>query len=214
MGLGAITPNFIPRQIQNVEAQETAAEAVSQRAVQEIVQDLKEVLSAVRDANLDLKEEVTAGVTKRQLSNTKDEGLHGTIAEQKQQALQRTQEMARQEQMQFGKQNQNSEAIKEEMAAFLATDEVDRKTKAKKTKFEERLEKLARLKDVIDVNQLSGEDKQVVEEFLGNLNTIQNKRGELKRLESQEVYYEELLEKKKEQDERDRQRQQAQEKKD
>jgi hypothetical protein len=81
-----------------------------------------------------------------------------------------------------------------QMASVLADEQVDRKKRKKrKTKFEEKLEELQKLKGTFDLAGLSPQDKQIVEEFLNNLDRIKQQKGQLEQLEKREDYYLEIL---------------------
>lgn len=87
----------------------------------------------------------------------------------------------------------------DEAAAFAGTvsGQTEVEKKKKKKKFEEKLALLAQLEGKIDLSQLSPEEKEIVEQFFQNLNTIRKLKREIKQLENQEIYYNGLLEQKK-----------------
>ncbi|MBT6120545.1 hypothetical protein HOH45_03660 [bacterium] len=75
-----------------------------------------------------------------------------------------------------------------EMAAVMTEEEVERKKKSerKKSKFEEKMDKLGKLEGQIDVEQLDQQEKGIVQEFFDNMARIKNLRHRLKQLNQEE----------------------------
>jgi hypothetical protein len=95
----------------------------------------------------------------------------------------------------------------EDTAAALAAsqnDEVDqlKKQKRKEKAFKEKLNLLMKMVDDMDLSELDPEDKDIIEQFIKNAQTINTLQGELKFLEDKEIYYKSIIEKKKQQESR------------
>ncbi len=109
------------------------------------------------------------------------------------------------------KQAQHPDQTVEELAAQIQSqDEIKKKNRRKKAKFEEKMEELAGLKDAIDVEQLNGEEQGIIQEFFKNMSRIKSLKGQLKQIESDERRLEDLLSEK-ENKERERQRKRREE---
>ncbi len=147
---------------------------------------VEKLAAALKDANMDLREEI-AGVHPKKLGQTQmTETAHGT---QPKQGLLRATLTPNPHQ-----QSSSEHAQTLAGATAVAMDgQIEKELKKKKSKFEEKLEKLKLFAPSLEgIKDLPAEEQNVVQEFMQNLRSIFKRQTELKQLERREEELEEL----------------------
>ena len=81
--------------------------------------------------------------------------------------------------------------VTEEMSAELSKEQVVDRTRRKKSKWETKMDDLARLEGELGFEQLEGEEKSIFSQFFDNMARIRTLRAKLKQLEHKEDLLEE-----------------------
>lgn len=84
----------------------------------------------------------------------------------------------------------------EAAAAKMTTEEIEKKKKLKETKLKEKLATLLKFAESLELQSLAPEERESIEEFIQISTSIQNTQAKLQQLDQQQIYYEGLLEKK------------------
>lgn len=172
-GAAGITPNQQSQTVSNA---------------QQLFNMISESTELLQDSLMDLSQEMKAPSTAKELGQSSTGSTVGNVQDPNQVAS-----------ATFLPQEIPQDAPNEVAAAFSnavqGQDEVEKKKKKKK--FEEKLEMLAKLEGQFDLSQLNAEEQAIVEQFFKNLGTIRRFKKQLQLLEDQEIYYQGLLEKKK-----------------
>lgn len=81
--------------------------------------------------------------------------------------------------------------VEEELSAELSKEQVVDRTRRKKSKWETKMDDLARLEGEVGFEQLEGEERSVFSQFFDNMARIRSLRAKLKQLEHKEDLLEE-----------------------
>ncbi|MBT5954500.1 hypothetical protein HOG98_07245 [bacterium] len=149
--------------------------ATSQQAVQSFVAEAKENLAETKSFMQDMIKGEQLMDSEVSLLTSKQLGVEDKSGSQNAQVAKEAKEGVRNE-------------LLAEMAAVMTEEEVERKKKSerKKSKFEEKMDKLGKLEGQIDVEQLDQQEKGIVQEFFDNMARIKHLRHRLKQLNQEE----------------------------
>jgi hypothetical protein len=81
--------------------------------------------------------------------------------------------------------------VEEELSAELSKEQLVDRTRRKKSKWETKMDDLARLEGEVGFEQLEGEERSIFSQFFDNMARIKTLRAKLKQLEKQEDLLEE-----------------------
>jgi len=130
------------------------------------------------------------------LINTTDElsTLAGAMKNVKEGAAKEGQESSQLLTQQAGRPDFSSAAAS--AAASEELDKLEKKKKLKEKKLKEKLAMLLKFAESLDLNSLEPEEREAMEEFMQLAKSIQHTETKLKRLDQQQLFYEDLVEKK------------------
>jgi len=168
----------------------------------DIAQEFENVNTSLKEASLDLKEEVSV-ITKKEAGDKRvDEGGKTYKTHDDAKLVKKPENLSRDAQLDSSTQKAK-ESPNDLLAAFAAAvmeeEEVKKKKRKKKSKFEEKLEKLAGLEGNIDVEGLDQEEKDVFNQFFDNMATIRRRKSDLNKLEKREQHFLDIIERQKHQ---------------